>query len=171
MLKTTDLENMQVIVSGSIQSAINRFYADLREAINMMEASGMVEGAIKQRLIREKKDNGRLFSGLTSKVKESVGQAVNLSANRSMYNKYAEMSGKGQDPGKLKYRWITVSDNPCPDCLPRHNEVETFEYWESVGLPGSGFSVCQGHCKCKLIPESYSTEGLEKPLAIKPEKR
>lgn len=171
MLTTTDLENMQIIVSGSIESAIERFYADLKEAITMMEASGMSENAIKQRLIREKKENGRLFSGLTSKVKESVSHAVNLSANRSMYNKYSEMSGNEQDSGKLKYRWITVSDSPCPDCLPRHNEVETYEYWESVGLPGSGFSVCQGHCKCKLIPESYPTEGLEKPLSVSNDKR
>ena len=38
------------------------------------------------------------------------------------------------------------------------------EYWETVGLPKSGFSICQTNCQCIVVSASYTGENLDKPL-------
>jgi len=42
-------------------------------------------------------------------------------------------------------------DGVCEDCLSRKDEIDTMEYWKLVGLPQSGFSMCQYGCGCKLV--------------------
>ena len=42
-------------------------------------------------------------------------------------------------------------DGVCDDCLDRKDEIDTMEYWDIVGLPQSGFSMCQYGCGCKLV--------------------
>lgn len=53
-------------------------------------------------------------------------------------------------PENILYQWVAVSSNICPDCLDLHGEVRTYGEWQSVGLPGSGHTVCQSNCKCLL---------------------
>ena len=59
----------------------------------------------------------------------------------------------------------------CTDCERRSGEVETMDFWKTVGLPQSGFSICRYNCRCQLIPEKYiqgvDDEDLEKPILIK----
>jgi len=38
------------------------------------------------------------------------------------------------------------------------------EYFETIGLPASGFSICTTNCRCQLLPENYKGENLDKPL-------
>ena len=52
-----------------------------------------------------------------------------------------------------KLRWVAVSKNLCPDCEDRAGEIDTWEGWESRGMPASGWSVCKEYCYCQLIPE------------------
>ena len=48
-------------------------------------------------------------------------------------------------------KWVTVQGgNVCPDCQSREGQVEPYEFWEAIGLPGSGWSVCKQHCQCRL---------------------
>ena len=42
-------------------------------------------------------------------------------------------------------------DGVCENCLSRKDEIDTMEYWKLVGLPQSGFSMCQYGCGCKLV--------------------
>lgn len=39
----------------------------------------------------------------------------------------------------------------CEDCLDRKDEINTMEFWENIGLPKSGFSMCQEGCRCRLV--------------------
>ena len=41
----------------------------------------------------------------------------------------------------------------CGDCTARIGQVKSWEEWESLGLPASGFSVCKEFCYCQLVPE------------------
>jgi hypothetical protein len=41
------------------------------------------------------------------------------------------------------------------------------EFFETIGLPASGFSVCTTNCRCQLLPQTYKGENLDKPL-VKP---
>jgi hypothetical protein len=51
--------------------------------------------------------------------------------------------------------WITVLDRRvCVDCGPRHGTTLAAEDWAEQGLPGTGWSVCLGNCRCILVPEA-----------------
>lgn len=51
---------------------------------------------------------------------------------------------------KARYEWRVVSENPCDDCAPRQGSSRTLAQWAAMGLPGSGWSICQSYCKCEL---------------------
>ena len=44
-------------------------------------------------------------------------------------------------------------DGVCEDCLDRKDRVGTMEYFKLIGLPQSGFSMCQQGCGCRLEKE------------------
>ena len=45
-----------------------------------------------------------------------------------------------------------MSKNPCSDCKKRAGEVDTWDNWESRGMPSSGWSICKEYCYCQLMP-------------------
>ena len=50
-------------------------------------------------------------------------------------------------------QWVSVgSPKICVDCEGRIGQVESWNTWESIGLPASGFSVCKEFCYCQLVP-------------------
>ena len=51
-----------------------------------------------------------------------------------------------------KFQWITISANTCPDCRARAGKILSFSEWRSIGLPRTGFTVCDIHCHCQLMP-------------------
>ena len=59
-------------------------------------------------------------------------------------------------------QWVAVGDDrTCPDCDSRHDEEPTtMAAWEAVGLPGSPNLICNGNCRCMLIPAAW-TEAAE----------
>jgi hypothetical protein len=56
---------------------------------------------------------------------------------------------------KWKLRWVDVGDGRvCPDCISRRKwSAVTLSEWEERGLPGAGWTYCQGNCRCILIPD------------------
>lgn len=57
---------------------------------------------------------------------------------------------------KARYTWRVVSNEPCDDCAPRQGDTRTLAQWAQMGLPGSGWSICQAYCKCELNPSDPS---------------
>ena len=54
-------------------------------------------------------------------------------------------------------QWVSYgTPRICVDCEKRVGQVRTWNEWEAVGLPASGFSVCKEFCYCQLIPSSIS---------------
>jgi hypothetical protein len=43
-------------------------------------------------------------------------------------------------------------------------KTKTFSEWEEHGLPGSGWSVCQGYCYCVLDPTGKMTKRIDAPV-------
>jgi len=69
----------------------------------------------------------------------------------------ASQSGRG-DAQREKgptvfYTWQVESARPCPDCISRSGQTETYAYWEAVGLPQTGTTICGTNCKCVLVEE------------------
>ena len=44
------------------------------------------------------------------------------------------------------------------DCEARIGQVETWEQWEALGFPATGFSLCKESCYCQLVPEEVEID-------------
>ena len=152
------MPDLQLTVSNQISSAAAQTTLTLQEAIVNMKASGMAESAIRQSLLGDLNIGGPLFGGFKSKLRNTVKDGIEFSSNGSA-------NGKFVSAGVERFQWISVGDGKvCPDCEEKHGETGKMEYFELIGLPGSGFSLCGSHCRCKLVPENYKGENLDKPL-------
>ena len=50
-----------------------------------------------------------------------------------------------------EWTWQVESQRPCPDCSARSGQTHSYEYWESVGLPREGLTICGSYCLCRLV--------------------
>ena len=116
------------------------FSERLGQEIERLTRSGVSEQSIIGVLDTDFRGKGRIFGEFVRSVKRGVVGGINQAFRRS-----GEMG--------RKLRWITVSKNVCPDCESRAGELDTWEGWESRGMPASGWSVCKEYCYCQLIPE------------------
>ena len=149
---------MEIIVGTQLSNVAAQTTLDIQGIVTSMQASGMSNSAIKDTLMADLTGGGRLFGNYRNQVKNTVKTGIGMAgsnASRSTFTK----------AGVEQFQWVSVGDGKvCPDCEPRHGEVEDLKYWELIGLPQSGFSVCQQNCRCQLVPESYKGENLDKPL-------
>jgi len=116
------------------------FSERLRQEIDRLTRGGVSEQSIIGVLDTDFRGKGRIFGEFVRSVKRGVVGGINQAFRRS-----GEMG--------RKLRWITVSKNICPDCESRAGELDTWEGWESRGMPASGWSVCKEYCYCQLMPE------------------
>lgn len=141
------------ISSSAAQSALS-----IQELVTTMKTAGMADSAIRQTLLNDLNTGGPLFGSFRNKLKNTVKNGVESSSNVSA-------NGKFTKAGVKQFQWVSVGDGKvCPDCEERHGETGTMEYFETIGLPASGFSVCTTNCRCQLLPENYKGENLDKPL-------
>lgn len=115
----------------------------IEKMILLATASGMALPAIRDTLQRDLDGGGRIFGTFRNAVKNITKNGVEFAANSGSREVYDEA-------GIEKFRWNTAGGKICDDCLERDGQVETWEYWEMVGLPKSGFSICQDDCRCIL---------------------
>tara|TARA_R100000664_G_C2758054_1_gene146727 strand:+ start:2861 stop:3328 length:468 start_codon:yes stop_codon:yes gene_type:complete len=116
-----------------------------RQEINRLTRSGLDEQSIIRVLEQDFITNGRIFGELRNSIKRGVVGGINQ-AFRS--------TGKMGE----KLRWVAISKNICDDCLSVAGEIDTWQGWESRGLPGSGWSICKEYCYCQLIPEDIEID-------------
>lgn len=53
--------------------------------------------------------------------------------------------------------WVTVGpdEKTCNSCEPRHGEQRTLRTWQRRGMPGSPVLLCNGNCRCRLLPAAW----------------
>ena len=78
-----------------------------------------------------------------------ISKLVHGTINDSWGQGTAEFQ-RTERPLETEYTWVNESAKPCPDCAGRGGEKRPYSEWELVGLPRSGFSVCNKSCKCTL---------------------
>lgn len=115
------------------------FTERLGQEIDRLIRSGVSEQSIIGVLSQDLNSRGRIFGEFRNSIKRGVVGGINQAFRRA-----GEM---GQ-----KLRWVAVSKNICPDCEERAGQVDSWEGWESRGMPASGWSVCKEYCYCQLIP-------------------
>ena len=149
---------MEIIVGTQLSNVAAQTTLDIQGIVTSMKASGMSNSAIKDTLMADLTGGGRLFGNYRNQVKNTVKTGIGMAGNNASRSTFTKA-------GVEQFQWVSVGDGKvCPDCEPRHGEVEDLKYWELIGLPQSGFSVCQQNCRCQLVPESYKGENLDKPL-------
>ena len=152
------MPNMEIIVGTQLSNVAAQTTLDIQGIVTSMQASGMSNSAIKDTLMADLTGGGRLFGNYRNQVKNTVKTGIGMAGNNASRSTFTKA-------GVEQFQWVSVGDGKvCPDCEPRHGEVEELKYWELIGLPQSGFSVCQQNCRCQLVPESYKGENLDKPL-------
>jgi hypothetical protein len=150
--------NLQATISNQLTATAAQTTLSIQELVTTMKAQGMADQAIRQTLLNDLNSGGQLFGSFRNKLKNTVKNGVELNAKDAVNNKY-------KDSGVQNFQWISVGDGKvCADCEERHRETGTYEFFETIGLPASGFSICQTNCRCQLVPEDYKGENLDKPL-------
>lgn len=68
---------------------------------------------------------------------------------------------KGRGASKQHAVWQAVGDDrTCESCDERHGEEASMRSWNARGLPGDANLVCDGNCRCELVPLEW-VEGEE----------
>jgi len=144
-----NLEDLSIIIGTTLATASAKTVLDLQGIITQMRTSGMSDDAIRNFLLNDLKQGGRIFGQYRNAIKNTVGNAVTFSSRVAQKEVF-------ESAGVKRYKWVSISKKegkqPCPDCAERDGEVGTYEFFTTVGLPQSGFSVCQFACNCKLEP-------------------
>ena len=131
--------------------------SNLVSRINSMKLSGMATSEVRKVLVADLITGGRIFGQLRNGVKRISKNAIEEAGNIASIKKFRQKDYK-------EYRWITVGRNICPDCKPRHGQVGDISYFSTIGLPKSGFSVCEDNCNCQLVPNQFEDQTLKKPI-------
>lgn len=150
-----NLEQLEIIVIAEMQKVINTLKTDLETRLVTMTAAGMERTAAIAILQTDLTTGGITFGTYKNGMKNLVSNAIRGAANEAMLNEFATTNIE-------LFRWVTVSGDPCPQCLDRQGDLQTLEFWQAAGMPKSGFSICQNNCKCVLIPEGFESPELNK---------
>ena len=135
------------------------FSAEIQKTVINLEANGALKNAARNALAKDMLKGGRVFGKLANSIKEKLVNSVNQSSRFGQY----EDSSLNQE-----FVWITVEGHKiCIDCAGRSGDVMTFSEWESIGLPGSGWSVCGGYCYCVLDPTGNAPKTIQVPENIR----
>jgi len=138
-----ELATLEIVVNGKI----GRTLITLEEYIQMRQAQGATLEVIRADLLTDLEQGGRIFGEFINAMKPTFAGSINR------FRDVGTLTELGVD---IKYRWVAVLINTCPDCLERHNQSQKWEDWEAEGLPRSGATVCGQNCKCVLIPEEIA---------------
>lgn len=149
----TDRERLELIIGTQMEQIIRVFEGEFKTRYDSMVLGGMDPKAALTVLKADQVNIGRTFGQYKNGMKNLVLNAIRGSANVSMFEVYEESEVE-------LFIWVTVSGDPCPQCLVRQGEVLTLEGWRALGLPKSGFSVCTDDCKCVLLPEGFHSKQL-----------
>lgn len=142
---TDEIEQIALNALSSAQFDVEIFNNRMLKQVQLLEEAGLSAQAITASLEQDMLTGGRIFGELKNAINASIVLGINESARLGQYSNY--------DIDKGEFVWITVGGHKiCSDCSGREGNVGTFDYHESEGLPGSGWSVCQAYCYCVLDP-------------------
>lgn len=118
----------------------------INKVVQTQQARGIALSNIAGSLATDMQSKGRIFGELKNSIKSSLVEGVNQAGQAGSFAAY--------DPDEnTVFTLITVAGHKiCADCAPRGGQQGTLREWEERGMPGSGWSVCQGYCYCILDP-------------------
>ena len=138
-------ENILLWATLGISFGIDIFLTRLEREIAVLRNAGIAESAIIDILGNDFANNGRIFGEFRNTVKRGIVSSVMQASRVGADRVYGD---------RMMFRWVSVgTPKICGDCTARIGQVRSWEEWESLGFPASGFSVCKEFCYCQLVPE------------------
>lgn len=134
-----ELDTLDIILTAKI----NRTALTIKEYIALRVSQGANLKVIREDLLTDLEEGGRIFGEFKNALRPTFAGST---------NRFRDVGALAEMGVSNKYRWCAVLVNTCPDCLDRHNEVQSWQEWENEGLPRSGATVCGQNCKCVLLP-------------------
>jgi|TARA_B100000519_G_scaffold115198_1_gene99563 hypothetical protein len=129
---------------------IDIFVSRINREIEVLRGAGLDDRTIVATLDNDLSTNGRIFGELRNNIKRAIVLGVMQGFRVGQDNIYGD---------NVRFRWVSVgSPRICPDCQERVGSVRTWDEWERLGVPASGFSVCKEYCYCQLVPESVQID-------------
>ena len=142
-LKEED-ENILLWATLGISLGIDIFITRIEREIALLRNAGISEAAIVNILGNDLATGGRIFGEFRNTIKRGIISATMQASRVGQDRVYGD---------SLEMQWVSVgSPKICPDCENRISQIRSWDEWEAVGLPASGFSVCKEFCYCQLIP-------------------
>jgi hypothetical protein len=141
-------ENILLWATLGIGFGIDVFLTKVEREIALLRNAGISEAEILRILGNDLATNGRIFGEFRNTIKRGIVSATMHASRIGQDRVYGD---------SVAMRWVSVgSPKICVDCEARIGEVRSWEEWEALGLPASGFSVCKEFCYCQLIPADVS---------------
>ena len=139
-------ENILLWATLGISFGIDIFLTRIEREIALLRNAGITEAAILDILGSDLATGGRIFGEFRNTIKRGVVSSVMQASRIGQDRIYGD---------SVMMRWVSVgTPKICVDCSERIGQIRSWEEWESLGLPASGFSVCKEFCYCQLVPES-----------------
>tara|TARA_Y100000296_G_scaffold73251_1_gene90529 strand:- start:1004 stop:1495 length:492 start_codon:yes stop_codon:yes gene_type:complete len=137
-------ENILLWATLGISFGIDVFLTKIEREVALLRNAGVSEAAILDILGNDLATNGRIFGEFRNTLKRGIVSATMHASRMGADRVYGD---------SLMMQWVSVgTPRICVDCEPRIGQVKTWDEWEAIGLPASGFSVCKEFCYCQLIP-------------------
>ena len=137
-------ENILLWASLGISYGIDIFITRLEREIALLRNAGITDDAILNILGNDLAANGRIFGEFRNTIKRGIVSATMQASRIGSDRVYGD---------SMMFQWVSVgTPRICPDCEERIGEIRSWDEWESLGFPASGFSVCKEFCYCQLVP-------------------
>ena len=131
-------------------AAVDIFTARIESEILRLRQANVGDAEIFRILNDYFSSRGRIFGEFSNNLRRGVVSGIMQGARLGQDTIYGN---------RLTFRWVSVgSSKICVDCQDWIGRVETWEAWEAIGLPATGFSICKEFCYCQLIPEDIEID-------------
>ena len=139
-------ENILLWATLGVSFGIDIFITRLEREVALLRNAGITDAAILDILGNDLAANGRIFGEFRNTIKRGIVSSTMQASRVGSDRVYGD---------SVAMRWVSVgTPKICIDCTPRIGEIKSWDEWEALGLPASGFSVCKEFCYCQLVPES-----------------
>ena len=142
---TEEDENLLLWAALGATAASDIFITRIESEIRRLRQANIGDSEILRIISDDLSTRGRIFGEFANNIRRGIISGIMQGARVGQDEVYGN---------SVKFRWVSVgSSKVCVDCEARVGQVETWEEWQSLGLPATGFSVCKENCYCQLIPE------------------
>ena len=147
---TEEDENTLLWAALGTAAAVDIFTARIESEIKRLRQANVADREILRIISDDLSSRGRIFGEFGNNIRRGIVSGIMQGARVGQDTIYGN---------RLKFRWVSVGSNRiCVDCEDRIGQIETWETWESLGLPATGFSICKEFCYCQLVPENIKID-------------